>query len=64
MLQVIDLIKNPTILAIDKVLRKRENKRDHRYVIELREGDNKITSFIIHGLPGLSDGYYELADEK
>ncbi|RQO65364.1 hypothetical protein DBR43_31505 [Pedobacter sp. KBW06] len=65
------LFRYPTISMFSRVLSHSEvdngnvlsrNSAIDKHLIELRKGDdNAIVSFVIPGMPGIADGYFELA---
>ncbi|SKA06553.1 Phosphopantetheine attachment site [Chitinophaga eiseniae] len=65
MIRLVDLMKHTTI---EQLAGKIETCTDpfeefNPHIIKLREGDNTIITFIIPGMPGISDGYVELAQK-
>ncbi len=65
-IQVVDILKNPTIEGLCHVLEDNLKEGDtlkaDPYIIRLRKGkDGDNLTFIVPGMPGLADGYHELA---
>jgi thioesterase domain-containing protein len=69
-IRLVDLIKSTTIEQLGTVIRTRQDgleplasssHRDNPYIIKLREGEDGTPTFIIPGMPGVSDGYIDLA---
>ncbi|WFP48558.1 amino acid adenylation domain-containing protein [Methylomonas sp. EFPC3] len=59
-LNLADIFKYPTIKALSDYLeRPLEKLTNSAYLLNLRSG---IPTFIVPGMPGLSDGYFELAE--
>lgn len=66
------LFRYPTISMFSTVLNRadrnagmvqRANPAIDKHLVELRKGDeNAIVSFVIPGMPGIADGYFELAE--
>lgn len=64
-LQVRDLLGAPTIAQLAALLSKRRNETNAdlpAHLVPLRRGSGHDCHIIIPGMPGLADGYHELAD--
>jgi amino acid adenylation domain-containing protein len=62
-LRLPDLLKYPTVAQLAAFLDKSDapQQPSNPYIIELRNGSHDHISFIIPGMPGISEGYVEMA---
>ncbi len=64
--QLVELINNPTIYQQALLIDESEGKVEAKHLVVFNEsktqGSNKVGTFIIPGMPGIVDGYYELAE--
>jgi amino acid adenylation domain-containing protein len=62
-LRLPDLLKYPTVAQLATFLDTSDTPRQpsNPYIIELRGGNHDHVSFIIPGMPGISEGYVEMA---
>lgn len=60
-LELIELMQNPTIQGITRVIKAKNSSARSPWTIRLRKGEGADTNIIVPGMPGLSEGYLEMA---
>jgi amino acid adenylation domain-containing protein len=64
-IELMDFMNNPTIYQQALIIEKTEKKSDHLITFNIAEHPkvDAVATFIIPGMPGMVDGYYDLAKE-
>jgi thioesterase domain-containing protein len=61
-IRLIDLMQQPAIALLGALIDGAGSKeRSNPHILRLRDGDDPVATFIIPGMPGISDGYLDMA---